>query len=169
MALWALTGHPRRELCERRRLSGGVESMTEQRAQQRTEVGREEPSGGWAGGFTVFAGIMMIIVGLFHIAAGLAAIVENRFFVITPDYLYTFDVTGWGWIHLVGGFVVLLAGCAVFTGRLWARAVGIVLAGLSAIANFLFLPYYPLWSLLIIALDVFVIWALAVHGRRVPA
>ncbi|GAB3844478.1 hypothetical protein ACFPIJ_57245 [Dactylosporangium cerinum] len=130
---------------------------------------REEPSGGWASGFTAFAGVLMIIIGVFHMAAGLAAVVENTFFVVTPDYLFRFDVTAWGWIHLVGGFLVLLAGCAVFSGRLWARAVGIALAGLSAIANFLFLPYYPIWSLLIIALDVFVIWALAVYGRKVPA
>ncbi|MGI5185635.1 DUF7144 family membrane protein [Dactylosporangium sp. CA-152071] len=142
--------------------------MAEQSAQQETVAVREEPPGGWAGGFTVFAGIMMIIGGLFHLATGLAAIIENKFFVVTADYLYTFDVTGWGWIHLVVGVVVLLAGCAVFTGRLWARVVGIVLAGLSAIANFMFLPYYPLWSLLIIALDVFIIWALAVQGRSVP-
>ncbi|MEV0567440.1 hypothetical protein [Dactylosporangium sp. NPDC050588] len=142
--------------------------MAEQSAQQETVAVREDASGEWAGGFTVFAGIMMIIGGLFHIATGLAAIVENRFFVVTADYLYTFDVTGWGWIHLAVGVVVLLAGCAVFSGRLWARVVGIVLAGLSAIANFMFLPYYPLWSLLIIALDVFVIWALAVQGRSVP-
>jgi hypothetical protein len=78
-------------------------------------------------------------------------------------------VTSWGWIHLIGGVVVALAGFFVFSGALWARSIGIVLAGLSAIANFLFIPYYPFWSLLMIALDVFVIWALAVHGREVPA
>ena len=143
--------------------------MAEHRAHQETVAGREGRSGGRASGFTVFAGIMMIIVGVFHAAAGLAAIIENKFFVVTANYLYTFDVTRWGWIHLIGGIVVLVAGCAVFSGRLWALALGIVLAALSAIANFLFLPYYPLWSLLIIALDVFVIWALAVHGWKVPA
>jgi hypothetical protein len=143
--------------------------MAEQGAQQETGAGRGDSSSRWAGGFIVFAGIMMIIVGVFHMAAGLAAIIENKFFVVTADYLYAFDVTGWGWIHLIVGLVVLLAGFAVFSGRLWALALGIVLAGLSAIANFLFLPYYPLWSLLIIALDVFVIWALAVHGWKVKA
>lgn len=137
--------------------------MTEQRAQQGTAAEK------WAGGFVIFAGIMMIIIGVFHVAAGLAAIVENKFFVVTADYLYTFDVTAWGWVHLIVGIVVFVAGCAVFSRRLWALALGIVLAALSAIANFLFLPYYPLWSLLIIALDVFVIWALAVHGWKVPA
>lgn len=134
--------------------------MTEHRAQ------RETGAGGLANGFIVFAGIMMIIVGVFHLAEGLAAIIENKFFVVTADYLYAVDVTSWGWIHLIGGIVVLLAGFAVFSGRLWALALGVVLAALSAIANFLFLPFYPLWSLLIIALDVFVIWALSVHGWK---
>jgi hypothetical protein len=147
--------------------------MAEQMAQQgpsagQPSVGREKSSGGWASGFVLFAGVMMVIIGVFHVVAGLAAIFENRFYVVTANYLYQFDVTGWGWIHLIGGVVVALAGFAVFSGRIWARSVGIVLAGLSAIANFLFIPYYPLWSLLIIALDVFVIWALAVHGREVP-
>ncbi|GAA3234549.1 DUF7144 family membrane protein [Dactylosporangium siamense] len=143
--------------------------MAEQGAQQETGAGRGNSSPRWASGFTAFAGIVMIIVGMFQLAAGLAAIVEKTFFVVTADYLYAFDVTGWGWIHLVVGLVVLLAGFAVFSGRLWALALGIVLAGLSAIANFLFLPYYPLWSMLIIALDVIVIWALAVHGWKINA
>src|SRR6266699_3620336 len=73
------------------------------------------------------------------------------------------------WIHLIGGAVVAVAGFFVFSGAVWARAVGIVLAALSAIANFLFIPYYPFWSLLMVALDVFVIWALARHGRQVAA
>jgi hypothetical protein len=143
--------------------------VAEQMAQQGPSAGREESSAGWAGGFSVFAGVMMIIIGVFHAAAGLAAIFENKFFVVTPNYLYAFDVTGWGLIHLIGGLLIALAGCAVFSGQPWARVVGIALAGLSAIANFLFIPYYPFWSLLMIVLDVFVIWALAVHGRKVTA
>jgi hypothetical protein len=142
--------------------------VAEQMAQQGPPA-RPPEAGGWASGFIVFAGVMMIILGVFHAVTGLAAIFENKFYVVTPNYLYQFDVTGWGWIHLIGGVVVALAGFAVFSGRLWARAVGIALAGLSAIANFLFIPYYPLWSLLMIALAVFVIWALAVHGRDVAA
>lgn len=108
---------------------------------------------------------MMIIIGMFHAAAGLAAIVENEFYMVSTNYLYSFDVTSWGWIHLIVGIVVLAAGFAVFTGRVWARAVGIVLATISAFVNFLYVPYYPVWSLVLIALDVLVIWALVVHGR----
>jgi hypothetical protein len=104
--------------------------------------------------------------GDFQGLAGLIAIVNNEFFVATRDYLFKFDVTTWGWIHLVLGIVIGLAGFSLLSGALWARAVGITLAVLSAIANFLFIPYYPFWSLLIIALDVFAIWALASFSRE---
>jgi hypothetical protein len=130
-------------------------------------IGRETTSDGW--GLVVFAGVMMILLGIFHALAGLTAILKDRFFVSTPNYLISVDVTSWGWIHLIGGAVVAVAGFFVFSGAAWARAIGIGLAVLSAIANFLFIPYYPLWSLLMIALDVFVIWALARHGREVAA
>jgi hypothetical protein len=119
---------------------------------------------GWATGFIVFAAVIMMMTGVFQ---GLAAIFENQFYVVARNYLYEVDVTAWGWIHLVLGVVVALAGFGVLSGATWARAVGIALAVLSAIANFLFIPYYPFWSLLIIVLDVFVIWALAVYGGRV--
>jgi hypothetical protein len=131
-------------------------------------IGREATSNGW--GLVVFAGVMMVMLGIFHALTGLTAILKDKFFVFTPgNYLISVDVTSWGWIHLIGGVVVALAGFFVFSGALWARAIGIVLAGLSAIANFLFIPYYPFWSLLMIALDIFVIWALAVHRREVAA
>jgi hypothetical protein len=131
-------------------------------------IGREVTSDGW--GLVVFAGVMMIVLGIFHAVTGLTAILKSQFFVFTPsNYLISVDVTSWGWIHLIGGAVVAVGGFFVFSGALWARAIGIVLAALSAIANFLFVPYYPFWSLLMIALDVFVIWALAVHGREAAA
>jgi len=127
---------------------------------------REQPPG-WAVGFIVFAAVMMMMAGVFQALAGLVAIFKNEFYVATRNYLFEFDVSAWGWIHLILGVIVALAGFALLSGATWARAVGITLAVLSAIANFLFIPYYPFWSLLIIALDVFVIWALAVHGGKV--
>ena len=130
-----------------------------------SRVRREPP--GWATGFIVFAAVMMMMTGVFQALAGLIAIFENEFYVATRNYLFQFDVTAWGWIHLIVGVIVALAGFALLSGATWARVVGITLAVLSAIANFLFIPYYPFWSLLIIALDVFVIWALAVYGGRV--
>ena len=127
---------------------------------------RQDPPG-WAMGFIVFAAVMMMMTGAFQALAGLIAIFENEFYVATRNYLFQFDATSWGWIHLIVGVIVALAGFALLSGATWARVVGITLAVLSAVANFLFIPYYPFWSLLIIALDVLVIWALAVHGGKV--
>ena len=123
----------------------------------------DEPSGA-AVGFILFAAIMMIMVGVFQALQGLVAIFENEFYVGTRNYLFQFDATSWGWIDLILGLVVAFAGWGLFSGRTWARTVAIFLAVLSAIANFLFIPYYPFWSLLLITLDVFVIWAVAAHG-----
>ena len=116
-------------------------------------------------GLTLFAAAMMIVNGLWHALAGLAALFNDEFFVTTPEYIYAFDITGWGWIHLLLGIAVAVAGFAVMRGTAWARVVGIALACLSLIANFLFIPYYPVWSLMIIALDAVVIWALATYRR----
>jgi hypothetical protein len=124
----------------------------------------------WSGaavGFTVFAALMMIVIGAFHAMSGLVGIIENEFFVATPNYIFEFDVTTWGWIHLILGIVVLIAGISLFSGAVWARTFGVFLAVLSAIANFAFIPYYPVWSIVIIALDVAVIWALTAHGRDI--
>jgi hypothetical protein len=126
--------------------------------------GRE--ASGMAVGFILFAAIMMLMVGVFQALQGLIAIFENEFYVATRNYLFEFDATTWGWIHLVIGLLVAFAGWGLLSGQTWARVVGITLAALSATANFLFIPYYPFWSLLIITLDIFVIWALTAHGRE---
>ncbi|MFC8228498.1 hypothetical protein [Streptomyces sp. NPDC057287] len=117
-------------------------------------------------GWTVFAGVMMIFGGAMAIFEGISAIAKDDLFVTTSNYVFQFSLTGWGWVHLILGIVVLVAGCAVFTGALWARGVGVVLAGLLALANFLWLPYYPLWSIVLIAINVFVIWALCSGSHR---
>jgi hypothetical protein len=121
---------------------------------------------GWVVGFTVFAAVMMIMVGVWQALAGLIAIFENEVYVPTRSYLFELDLSTWGWIHLVLGLVVAFAGWGLLSGKTWARVVGITLAAISATANFLFIPYYPFWSILIIALNVFVIWALTAHGRE---
>ena len=107
---------------------------------------------------------MMIMAGSFQALQGLIGIFENEFYVATRNYLFEFDATTWGWIHLIFGLVVAFAGWGLLSGRTWARVVAITVALLSALANFLFIPYYPFWSLLIITLDIFVIWAVAAHG-----
>jgi hypothetical protein len=127
-----------------------------------TGVGEEHP---WAQGFSVFAAIIMMTVGVLHVIAGLAAILNGQFYVVGPNYVFSISVAAWGWVHLLLGAVVGAAGYFVLSGRVWARVVGIVLAALSLIANFLFIPYYPLWSILIIALDVAIIWALCIPRR----
>ena len=139
--------------------------MTDQAASQYRSAGRAREASGWAVSFTLFAAIMMIMSGTFQALAGLVAIFENEFYVATRNYLFQFDATTWGWIHLLVGLVVAFAGWGLLSGRTWARVVGITLAVLSAIANFLFLPYYPFWALTVITLDVFVIWARTAHGR----
>jgi hypothetical protein len=121
----------------------------------------------WAVGFVLFAALMMLLAGIFQALQGLVAIFENEFYVATRNYLFEFDATTWGWIHLIVGVIVAFAGWGLLSGRTWARVVAITVAVLSAIANFLFIPYYPFWSLLIITLDIFVIWAVAAHGREV--
>jgi hypothetical protein len=122
-------------------------------------------SDAWAMGAILFAAVMMMMSGAFQAMTGLVALFENEFYVTTPNYLFQFDATTWGWIHLLIGAVVVLAGFGVMRGNLAARILGIALAVVSAIANFMFIPYYPFWSIAIIALDVFVIWALAAHGH----
>ena len=109
---------------------------------------------------------MMLMAAAWQALAGLVSIFQNEFYVQTPNYLYEFDATTWGWIHLVLGLIVAFAGGGLLSGQTWARVVGITVAALSATANFLFIPYYPFWSMLIIAVDIFVIWALTAHGRQ---
>lgn len=122
---------------------------------------------GGAVGLIAFAGILMVLSGAFHVVQGLVALVNDSFFVVSQDYVFKFDVTTWGWIHLIAGIVVALAGMALFQGSVWARTVAVILACVSIIASFLWMPYYPLWSLVVIVFDVFVIWAVTAHGRDI--
>ena len=124
----------------------------------------DRETSGTAVGFILFAAIMMIMVGVFQALQGLIAIFENEFYVATRNYLFQFDATTWGWIHLLVGLLVAFAGWGLLSGRTRARVVALTLAVISAITNFLFIPYYPFWALLLITLDIFVIWAVAAHG-----
>jgi hypothetical protein len=110
---------------------------------------------------------MMMMIGFWQGIAGLSAIIDDQFFVVVRDYVLKFDVTTWGWIHLVLGTLILLAGFAMFSGAVWARTIGVILAIFSAIAGFGWLPYYPVWGILITFAAVAVIWALTAHGRDV--
>lgn len=127
---------------------------------------RSSGEGAWVSGWTGFAGVMMIFGGVMAIFQGIAAIAQDDVFVVTGNYAYTFNLTSWGWIHLALGVLVVLAGAAVFSGATWARVVGIALVSLAMIANFMWLPYQPVWSIVLIAVDAFVIWALCLGTGR---
>ena len=124
---------------------------------------------GWAVGWTWFAAVMMWIIGAWHAIAGLVALVNDEFYVATREYIFQFDVTTWGWIHLIAGIVVFIGGIYLLSGQVWARTIGVILAIVSILANFAWLPWYPVWSILMIVAGVFVIWALTVHGRDIEA
>lgn len=134
---------------------------------KQSPAAQAQSGNGFAVGVIIAAGCLLMLVGLFHMIMGLVAVVNQDFYVVGQQYVFQFNVTVWGWIHLVLGAVVLVAGVYLFRGAVWARTVGVIVAVVSAIANFAWLPHYPIWSLLIIALDVFVIWALVAHGRDV--
>ena len=125
---------------------------------------RDGPESGWAIGGIVFAASIMILIGIYQALMGLVAIVNDEFFVVAPNYTYDVDVTGWGWIHLIVGILVAAGGVGLLYRKLWAAALAIALACLSAIVNFFFIPYYPFWAILINALNVFVIWAISRPG-----
>ena len=131
--------------------------MTQQSYERETEVT------GWTGWVT-FAGVMMIIAGSLGAIFGLVAIVNDNWVVFTNRDAVSADLTGWGWIHLIVGALLVLAGFGVFTGNILARIIGVAVAVVSLIANFLWLPVYPLWSIIILTIDVLVIWALTAHG-----
>lgn len=124
---------------------------------------------GWVG-WVAFAGVAMIILGLFHVVQGLVALLKDDYFVVSSNrVLLNLDYTAWGWAHLTIGAVILVAGFMVFAGQVWARAVGTVAALMSAVGSMAFIAAYPAWSLMVIALDVVVIMALTIHGSEIKA
>jgi hypothetical protein len=117
-------------------------------------------------GMILFAGVMLVLLGSFQVIEGIVAIVRSDYYLVTNGGLvFTFDYTAWGWIHLILGIIAVLTGIGMLMGQSWARYVGIAIAALSAFANMAFLPAYPVWSTIVIAVDVLIIYALAVHGR----
>jgi hypothetical protein len=136
----------------------------EVRARHAREV-PPEPSG-WAG-WVVFGAMMMILLGSFQVIAGLMALFDEGYYLVGPNGLVVdVDYTTWGWVHLGIGVVALAAGFGLVRGAMWARVLGIVVALVSAVVNFAFLPAYPLWAMMMIAFDVIVIYAIAAHGRE---
>ncbi|MET3953155.1 cytochrome c oxidase subunit IV [Rhodococcus sp. OAS809] len=116
---------------------------------------------GFAIGTTLVAAALLLVAGIVALLQGVAAIAENEMFVVGIEYTYRFDLTTWGWIHLILGIIAVLVSFGLFGGMAWARGMAFVIAALSIVANFLWMPYYPVWAIVIISLDVAVIWAVA--------
>ena len=128
-------------------------------ANERTRDSEEE-LGGWAATGIAFAACILFVIGAFQVIAGLTALFDDEFFVVARNYAFEVDTSAWGFIHLILGVVLVLTSIGLFTGAGWAVVVAIFVACLSAIANFFFIPYYPFWAILVIALDIWVVWSL---------
>ncbi|KAA9163607.1 hypothetical protein FPZ12_008855 [Amycolatopsis acidicola] len=120
-------------------------------------------------GWIWFGGAMMILLGIFGVIQGLVALFNDKYYVVGPEGLLVFDLTGWGWVHLILGALAIVAGFALFSGATWARVTAVVLATINAVAQLAFLSAYPVWGTICIALDVLVIWAVIVHGKEVQS
>jgi hypothetical protein len=121
-------------------------------------------------GFTALAGTLLVLGGLWGVIEGIVALSTSHIYITAPNsnYTYHWSVHNWGWAMLGLGIVLFAVGVCVFLGMAWARYLGAALAVISAIANFMLIPYTPLWSIILIALDAFIIWAL-LTPRREPA
>jgi hypothetical protein len=153
--------------------SSGYERMQAEMGRQAGYPGYPQPrsgrkrgqAAGAAWGFTILAGMLLVLGGLWAFFTGLAAILNGSFFVVTRNYAYNISISDWGWIHIGLGALMFVVGCCLLASQTWARFVAIGLAVLSALVNFLFLPRYPVWSVVMIGLDVVIIWALANIGE----
>jgi hypothetical protein len=132
----------------------------------RVAYGNQPDPTGWTG-WVVFASMMLFLIGAFQTVQGVVALFDDGFYLVTPGNLVVdVDYNVWGTVHLALGVLLLLSGAGVLTGNVAARTVGVILAGISALANLIFIEAYPVWSVLIIAVDVVVIYSLTVHGHE---
>jgi hypothetical protein len=142
----------------------GQEQITPQAAAQPRQA-PPEPTG-WVG-WVVFAAMMMIMVGAFQAIVGLTALFNSGYYVVgEAGLVINVNYNAWGWVHLALGVIAVAAAFGLLAGQMWARVVGIAMALLSAIVNLAFIAAYPVWSMVVIALDVVVIYAIAAHGRE---
>ena len=124
-------------------------------------VSEGSTSTSFASGLALFAGVMMVVSGVFQFFEGIVAVADDSFFLSTENYTFEIDVTTWGWMHMFAGVVVALVGIGVIAGNLLARILALIVIAFVMVGHFLFLPYYPFWALLLIAFDVLIVWALA--------
>lgn len=132
----------------------------------RPRAGYDSAGSAWAAGGTMFAGVLLLVDGILGVVKGISGIAEDDVYARMGDYVFKFDSTSWGWIHLILGIVLAVVGAGLLKGAGWARVMGVALASINVILNFMWLPYAPIWSLISIAISVFVIWALCTDGVR---
>jgi hypothetical protein len=138
-----------------------------QTAAPRTPHTRPPGPASWARGGTIFAGILLLVDGMLGVVKGIAGVISNNAYARTGNYVYSYSVNSWGWLHVGLGVILALAGLALLTtGAHWARMVAVGIAALSLIANFIWLPFQPIWAIVSIAIDTFVIWAVCTDRRR---
>jgi hypothetical protein len=147
------------------------ESMSEYQGQAGQAQGSVESEAkdvsSWTAGFIVFAALMMMLVGVFHALVGLIGVLDDDFYVVREGYELKIDIAAWGWFHMIGGSVIVVAGWyLLLTGSLWARLIAILVVSISMIWNFVSIPYYPVWSILLIAIDGAILWAIIAHGAE---
>jgi hypothetical protein len=131
-----------------------------------SQVYQEGGSRGW-GGWISFGAVIVILIGIMHGIAGLTALFNDDYYLVTKrDLVVNVDYTAWGWIHLLFGVFAILVGLGMLKRQLWARVVGVIFAGFSIILNLGFLNAHPVWSVIVIAFDLALIWALTVHGHE---
>jgi hypothetical protein len=121
----------------------------------------DSTKGAWVVGTEMFAAVILVTLGTFQAFEGLSAILNDNVYAAGINYAFAFDLTAWGWIHLTIGLIALISGIGIFADQGWARVVGLIFAVISALVNFMFIPYYPIWSLVVIAFDVAAVWALS--------
>ncbi|WP_037871409.1 DUF7144 family membrane protein [Streptomyces sp. SPB074] len=134
------------------------------RADENAPGGR--PESPWAVGGTVFAAVLLFVNGVLDILRGISVIAADDICTRVNDYVFRWTTTGWGWVLLIIGIVTALTGLGLFRGALWARVTGVLVASAGIVANFLWLPYFPLWALISMALNAWVIWALTAQRAR---
>jgi hypothetical protein len=144
--------------------SRGSSMTVQERALGDTAIGEERAESPWALGLIVVAAIFLVVGGAFHVIQGLAAILDDQFFAAVENYAFDLNVQTWGWIHVVTGIILAAAGFALFSGALWARIVAVFVAVASAIVSFLYIPYFPVWSIVTLSVDGAIIWAVTAHG-----
>ena len=131
-------------------------------------MAKQTSNDGWMG-WIGFASVMLALVGIFHIIAGFVGLFQQDIYGLTPNFVWVFDYSQWGWIHIISGFLALTAAASLASGNMYGRIVAVLVAMGSVIANMAFVPIYPIWSIMMATVGLLVIWAVMVHGKELKS